>query len=84
MRVGDGEGRVGVDGAPVLRAHHVRVDVEGVGAATSTVTVWVVAGRDVVTGVKGRGHGVLVALEGVVLRAEVVIDKVSVAVVVAA
>ena len=83
MRVGDGEGLVGVDGAPVLRAHHVWVDVVGIGATTSTVAARVVVGGDVVAGVQGRGHGVLVALERVILRTEVFIHKVGVTVVVA-
>jgi hypothetical protein len=46
------------------------VDVVSISATASTVTVGVIVGWDIVAGVKGGGHGVLVAFEGVVLRTE--------------
>ena len=82
MAVGNDVRPVGVDGTPVLGAHHVGVEVESVGPATSSIAVGVVAGCHVVTGVEGGDHGVLVALIGVVLGAEVVVDKIGIAVIV--
>jgi hypothetical protein len=82
MTVRNGVGPVGVDSTPILRAHQVRVDIESIGAAASAVTVRVVVGSHIVTGVKGGHHGVLVAFVGVIFRAEVVIDKVCITIVV--
>jgi hypothetical protein len=82
MTVRNGVGPVGVDGAPILRAHQVRVDIESIGAAASPVAVRIVVGSNIVTGVKGGHHGVLVPFVGVVFRAEVVIDKVGITIVV--
>jgi hypothetical protein len=80
--VRNGVGLVGVDGASLLWAHHVGVDIVSVGTTSSAVAVGIVVGSDIVTGVKGRHHGVLVAFKGVVFRAEVVVAKVGIAVVV--
>jgi hypothetical protein len=80
--VRNGVGSVGVDGAPVFWTHQVGVDVISVGTAPYTIAVGIVVGSDIVTGVKGGHHGVLVAFIGVILRAEVVVDKVGIAVVV--
>ena len=63
-------------------AHHFGVDVVSVSAAANTVTVGVVVGCNVVAGVKGGQHGVLVALKGVILWTEVVVHKVGIAVVI--
>ncbi len=75
-------GLVGVNGASLLWAHHVGVDIVSIGTTASTVTVGIVVGSDIVTGVKGGHHGVLVAFKGVVFRAEVVVAKIGIAVVV--
>ena len=80
LSVGHGEGPVCVDGAPILRAHEVTVLIVGVGPAAAAVAAGVVVGWHVVAGVEGGHHGVLVALEGVVLRAPVVVHVVGVAV----
>jgi len=63
-------------------AHHFGVDVVSVSAAADTVTVGVVVGCNVVAGVKGGQHGVLVALKGVILRTEVAVHVVGVTVVI--
>ena len=65
-----------------MRTHHVGVGSESVGSTPSAVAVGIVVGSDIVTGVKGGYHGVLVAFKGVVFRAEVVVAKVGIAVVV--
>ncbi len=78
----NGVGLVGVDGASLLWAHNVGVDIVSVGTAASTVTVGIVVGSNIVTGVKSGHHGVLVAFKGIVFRAEVVVAKVGIAVVV--
>ena len=78
----NGVGSVGVDGAPVFWTHQVGVDVISVGTAPYTIAVGIVVGSDIVTGVKGRHHGILVAFVGVIFRTEVVVDKVGIAVVV--
>ena len=59
---------VGVDGAPVLRAHHARVHVESVLLATAAVTP-VPVSVAAVAGVERAGDRVFVALHDVVLRA---------------
>jgi hypothetical protein len=82
LTVRNGVGLVGVDGASVLWAHHVRVNIISVRTAASAVAVRIEVGSHIVTGVKGGHHGVLVAFIGVILRAEVVVDKVCIAVVV--
>jgi hypothetical protein len=82
LTVRNGVGLVGVDGASFLWAHHVRVNVISVGTAVSAVAVRIEIGSNIVTNVKGGHHGVLVAFIGVILRAEVVVDKVGIAVVV--
>ncbi len=64
-----------------MRAHHVGVGSESVGGTASAVAVGIVVGSDIVTGVKGGHHGVLVAFKGVVFRAEVVVAFVGIAVV---
>ena len=53
MRVCHGVQLLGVDGAPVFWAHHIRVDVVGIGATARTVTVGEVAWWHKVTGVQG-------------------------------
>jgi len=63
-------------------AHQVGVDVVSIRAAATTVTVGVVVGCDIVAGVKGGDHCVLVALKGVILWTEVVVHKVGIAVVI--
>ena len=73
---------VGVNSAPVLWTHQVGVDIKGIRAATSTITVGVIVGCNIVTGVQGGHHGVLVAFIGVIFRAEVVVDKVGITVVI--
>ena len=73
---------VGVNSAPVLWTHQVGVDIKGIRAATSTITVGVIVGCNIVTGVQGGHHGVLVTFIGVILRAEVVVDKVGITVVI--
>ena len=94
----DDEGLVGVDGAPasghpvkpvpavlhlpVLRAHHVGINVESVDLAAIPVTA-VPVPVTTVTGVERGGDGVLVALHGVVLRAPDVVAKIGITVVVA-
>jgi hypothetical protein len=82
MTVRNGVRPVGVDGAPILRAHQIRVDIESIGAAASSVAVGIVVGSHIVTSVKGGHHGVLVAFISVIFRAEVVIDKVGITIVV--
>ena len=52
MRVRDGVWLLGVDGAPVCWAHHIRVDVVGIGT-TATLTAGEVAWWHKVTGVQG-------------------------------
>ena len=73
---------VGINCAPVLWAHQIGVDIKGIWAATSTITVGVIVGCNIVTGVQGGHHGVLVTFIGVILRAEVVVDKVGITVVI--
>ena len=62
MRVRDGVWLLGVDGAPVCWAHHIRVDVVGIGT-TATLTAGKVAWWHEFAGVQGGDHGVLVAFE---------------------
>ncbi len=64
-----------------MRAHHVGVEIVSIGGTPSAVAVGIVVGSDIVTGVKGGHHGVLVAFKGVVFRAEVVVAFVGIAVV---
>ena len=78
----NGVGSVGVDGAHVFWTHQVGVDVISVGTAPYTIAIGIVVGSNIVTGVKGGHHGVLVAFVGVVFRAKVVVDKVGIAIVV--
>ena len=73
---------VGINGASVLWSHQIRINSEGIGSATSSITVWVVVGSNIITCVQSRSHRVLVTFKGVILRTEVVIDKVGIAVVV--
>jgi hypothetical protein len=80
--VGYGVGLIGVDGASLLWAHHVGVDIVSIGTTASSVAVGIVVGSHIVTGVKGGHHGVLVAFKGVIFRAEVVVTKIGIAVVV--
>ena len=77
----DGEGLVGVDSAPVLGAHQVRVHIEGVGLATPPIAR-VPISVSAVTGVQSGGHGVLVTLPGIVLGAPDVVTQVGITVVV--
>merc|ERR1719447_764450 len=79
LEVGDEEGPVGVDGAPVLRAEHVRVHVERVVLAAATVAVVPVAGAAIAS-VQGAGDGVLVRLQGVVLGTPLSTNKVGITV----
>merc|ERR1719477_374314 len=71
--VRDYEWLVGVDGAPVLGAHHVGVNIESIDLAASSVTAVPVSVTPV-AGVEGGGDGVLVALHGVVLGAPDVVS----------
>ncbi len=80
--MGYGVGLIGVDGASLLWAHHVGVDIVSIGTTASSVAVGIVVGSHIVTGVKGGHHGVLVAFKGVIFRAEVVVTKIGIAVVV--
>ncbi len=76
------KGPVSIDGAPVLRAHHVWIDPESIGLASAPVAI-VPISVSARAGVQGGGHGVLVALPGVVLGAPDVVAKVGIAVVIA-
>ncbi len=67
----------------MLGTHQVGVNIESVGTAAATIAARVIAGSDVLAGVEGGHHGVPVALEGVILGAEVVVDEVCIAIVVA-
>jgi hypothetical protein len=80
LTVRNGVGLVGVDGASLLWTHNVGVDIVSVGTTASAVTVGIVVGSHIVTGVKGGHHGVLVAFKGVIFRAEVVVAKIGIAV----
>jgi len=83
LEVGDKEGPVGVDGAPVLRAEHVGVHVEGIVLATAAVAVVPVAGT-AVAGVQRAGDRVLVRLQGVVLGTPLSTNKIGITVPVSA
>ena len=73
---------VGVNCAPVLWAHQIRVDIVGIRSTTYSITTGVIVGCNIVTGVQGGHHGVFVAFIGVIFRAEVVVDKVGITVVI--
>ena len=73
---------VGVNSATVLWAHQIRVDIVGIRSTTYSVTTGVIVGCNIVTGVQGGHHGVFVAFIGVIFRAEVVVDKVGITVVI--
>ncbi len=75
---------VGVNCAPVFWAHQIGVYIVGIGATTSSITVGVIAWCNIVTGVQSGHHGVFVAFIGVIFRAEVVVDKVGITVVIPA
>jgi len=81
LEVRDYKRLVGVDGAPVLGAHHVGVNIESIDLAASPVTAIPVSATSV-AGVEGGGDGVLVPLHGVVLGAPDVVTKVGIAVVI--
>ena len=53
MSVCDGIRLIGVDGASGFRAHHVGVDVVGIGATAGAVTVGEIARGNKLTGVQG-------------------------------
>ena len=71
-----------VDGASILWAHHVWIDIESICATTSTITVRVVVGGHIFTCVKCRCHSVLVTFKSVIFRTIVVVYIVCIAVVV--
>jgi len=81
LEVRDQEGLIGVDGASVLRADHVGVNVESIVLATSTITLPPVS-RAATAGMEGTSNGVLVGLKGVILRAPLSSNKVGITVVV--
>ena len=69
----------GVDGpAPAVLTSNART---GIGSTAGPVTAGVLVRRRVVTGVDGHTHGLVIALESVVLRTPVTVDKVCVTVV---
>jgi len=72
---------VGVNGAPVLGAHHVGVNIESINLAAPSVTVIPVSVTST-AGVKGGGDGVLVPLHSIVLGAPDVVAEVGIAVVI--
>jgi len=72
---------VGVDGAPVLGAHHVGVNIESINLAARSVTAIPVSVTSI-AGVEGGGDGVFVPLHDVVLGAPDVVTKVGIAVVI--
>merc|ERR1719411_1521289 len=81
LEVGNQKGFVGVDGASVLRADHVGVNIESIVLATSTITFPPVS-RAATAGVEGTSNGIFVGLKGVILRAPLSSNKVSITVVV--
>ena len=53
----------------------------GIGPAPGSVTAGVLVVRNIVTGVDGHTHGLLVALKRVILRTPVTIDKVGITII---